>query len=76
MPLNNALEVDQIFDEISYLKGSSVIRMLSSELGLKTFLAGVSTYLKKHVYSNATTEDLWAALGEASGRDVSALMVS
>jgi len=44
------MEIDQIFDAISYLKGSSVIRMLSGHLGQETFLAGVSDYLKAHAY--------------------------
>lgn len=50
MPVKNALEVDQIFDHISYLKGSSVIRMLSTHLGRETFLRGVAQYLKSHAY--------------------------
>ena len=74
MPVRNALEVDQIFDHISYLKGSSVIRMLSTHLGQETFLKGVSNYLKEHAYKNAKTKDLWAALSEASGTDVAAFM--
>lgn len=74
VPVRNALEVDQIFDAISYLKGSSVIRMLSSYLGNETFLKGVSNYLKKHQYSNAKTSDLWSALSEASGQDINKFM--
>lgn len=50
VPVKNALEVDQIFDHISYLKGSSVIRMLSDHLGRETFLRGVADYLKSHAY--------------------------
>ena len=50
VPVRNALEVDQIFDHISYLKGSSVIRMLSHYLGQETFLRGVADYLKTHAY--------------------------
>lgn len=50
VPVKDVLEVDQIFDAISYLKGSSVIKMLSSHLGVSTFLSGVSDYLKKHQY--------------------------
>lgn len=42
--------MDQIFDHISYLKGSSVIRMLSVHLGRDTFLRGVADYLKSHAY--------------------------
>lgn len=74
MPVRNALEVDQIFDHISYLKGSSVIRMLSSHLGQEVFLKGVSDYLKIHAYGNARTDDLWDALSKASGQDVKAFM--
>ncbi|KAL3713102.1 hypothetical protein TMatcc_001805 [Talaromyces marneffei ATCC 18224] len=74
VPVKNALEVDQIFDHISYLKGSSVIRMLSSHLGQDVFIKGVSDYLKKHAYGNATTNDLWSALSKASNLDVNALM--
>ena len=68
------MEVEQIFDAISYLKGSSMIRMLSSYIGVDVFLKGISAYLKKHAYGNATTNDLWAALGEASGKDINSFM--
>jgi aminopeptidase N len=74
VPVRNALEVDQIFDHISYLKGSSVIRMLSDHLGRQTFLRGVADYLKKHAYGNATTNDLWSALCQASNQDVHKFM--
>jgi aminopeptidase N len=74
VPVRNALEVDQIFDSISYLKGSSVIRMLASHLGVETFLHGVGDYLQAHKYQNATTSDLWSALSKASGKDVNTFM--
>jgi len=48
--------------------------MLSSYLSVETFLNGVSKYLQKHAYGNATTEDLWAALSEEAGTDVAAFM--
>lgn len=74
VPVYDGLEVDQIFDHISYLKGSSVIRMLSAHLGENVFLQGVADYLQKHQYSNATTNDLWSALSKASGQDVNSFM--
>ncbi|KAF2016445.1 hypothetical protein BU24DRAFT_433443 [Aaosphaeria arxii CBS 175.79] len=74
VPVYDGLEVDQIFDHISYLKGSSVIRMLSAHLGEKVFLQGVADYLKAHKYSNATTNDLWSALSNASGKDINSFM--
>ncbi|KAK5123334.1 hypothetical protein LTR85_002765 [Meristemomyces frigidus] len=63
-----------IFDAISYLKGASIVRMLSAHMSDKVFLQGVANYLKKHAYGNARTDDLWTALSEASGQDVSQLM--
>lgn len=72
--IKDALEVDQVFDAISYLKGCAVIRMLAAHLGVKTFLSGVVSYLKAHEYSNATTYDLWSALSLSSGEDVKAFM--
>ncbi|KAK3937484.1 peptidase family M1-domain-containing protein [Diplogelasinospora grovesii] len=72
--VRDALEVNQIFDKISYLKGCSMIRMLAAQLGVKTFLKGIAIYLKKNAYGNAKTKALWDALSEASGKDVNGLM--
>lgn len=74
VPVKSALDIDQIFDHISYLKGASVIRMISNQLTDKVFVKGVSNYLKKHSYANATTVDLWTALSEVSGVDVNKIM--
>ena len=74
VPVKDALEVDQIFDAISYLKGCTVIRMLAGHLGTETFLDGVSAYIKTHAYGNATTNDLWAALSQVSGKNVKEFM--
>ena len=49
--VKNALEIGQIFDAISYFKGSSVIRMLSGHLGVDVFLRGISGFLKTPAYS-------------------------
>jgi aminopeptidase N len=74
VPVRDALDVNQIFDSISYLKGCSAIRMLANHLGVETFLKGVSNYLKAHAYGNAKTKALWDALSEASGKDVNDIM--
>ncbi|GJD04634.1 peptidase family M1 [Colletotrichum higginsianum] len=74
VPVKDALDVNQIFDHISYLKGCSAIRMLANHLGVDTFLKGVSNYLKAHQYGNAKTKALWDALADASGKDVNKLM--
>ncbi|KAF9429405.1 Aminopeptidase 2 mitochondrial, partial [Entomortierella beljakovae] len=74
VPCKHPHEIHQIFDHISYYKGASCIRMLSSWLGLDVFLEGIRIYIKKHAYKNTSTEDLWAALTEASGMDVGQFM--
>ncbi|ETS77466.1 hypothetical protein PFICI_11340 [Pestalotiopsis fici W106-1] len=74
VPVRDALDVNQIFDHISYLKGCSVLRMLVNHLGVEKFLKGVSIYLSKHTYGNAKTEALWDGLREASGADIDSLM--
>ncbi|QIX00043.1 hypothetical protein AMS68_005560 [Peltaster fructicola] len=70
VPVKRADEINQIFDAISYSKGSCVLRMISKYLGEETFLEGIRRYLKKHAYGNTTTGDLWASLSDASGKDV------
>jgi aminopeptidase 2 len=42
IPVNKPSEINQIFDAISYSKGASVIRVISSFLGTDVFLKGVS----------------------------------
>jgi puromycin-sensitive aminopeptidase len=67
-------EIDEIFDDISYRKGSSVIRMLAAYIGAETFRTGLVQYIKQHSYKNATTQDLWKALEKVSGQPVQTLM--
>ncbi|RDA91051.1 hypothetical protein CP533_6116 [Ophiocordyceps camponoti-saundersi (nom. inval.)] len=76
VPVKRADEINQIFDAISYSKGSCVLRMISVYLGEDTFLDGVRRYLKKHAYGNTQTGDLWAALSEASGKPVQDIMTA
>jgi aminopeptidase 2 len=42
--------------------------MLANYVGEEAFTRGVSLYLKKHLYSNAVTKDLWDGISEATGR--------
>jgi tricorn protease interacting factor F2/3 len=69
-------EVREIFDEISYNKGGTVLRMLENFLGEKNFRNGLKSYLTKHKYGNATTEDLWDALEKVSRKPVRKMMNS
>jgi len=73
-PVDSPEEIDQIFDEISYGKGASVLRMLEGFLGHEAFRQGVHDYLVKFQYGNARSEDLWAALEAAAHQPISDLM--
>ncbi|KAI2509760.1 metalloaminopeptidase [Fragilaria crotonensis] len=67
-------EIQDIFDAISYAKGASLIRMISSYIGFDIFMEGLKIYLQRHAYGNATTDMLWQALEEASNKPVAKLM--
>lgn len=74
VPVHRAEDINQIFDAISYSKGSAVLRMISKYLGEEAFIEGVRRYIKKHAWGNTQTSDLWNALGDASGKDVAHVM--
>src|SRR5258708_39936546 len=69
-PIATEAEANSAFDDITYKKGQSFLRMLESFLGEDVFREGIRRYMAAHVYSNTTTTDLWNALSEASGKPV------
>ena len=69
-PVLSEADAMQAFDEITYQKGQAFLRMLESWLGEDAFRDGLRAYFKKHAYGNTTTEDLWTALENASGKQV------
>uniref|UniRef100_A0A914E5I1 Aminopeptidase n=1 Tax=Acrobeloides nanus TaxID=290746 RepID=A0A914E5I1_9BILA len=64
-PIENAEDVNEVFDAITYDKGGSVLRMIRSIMGEEYFQKGLTTYLNKYRYSNADHTDLWNTLSEA-----------
>jgi aminopeptidase 2 len=48
--------------------------MLSDFVGEKGFTKGVSIYLKKRLYGNSVTRDLWDGIAEATGIDIVGMM--
>jgi len=69
-PIATEAEANSAFDDITYKKGQSFLRMLESFLGQDVFRDGVRRYMDAHKYSNSTTADLWNALSEASKKPV------
>jgi aminopeptidase N len=63
-------EANSAFDDITYKKGQSFLRMLESFLGEDVFRDGIRRYIAAHKYSNTTTADLWNALSGASNKSV------
>src|SRR6266487_3275323 len=69
-PIATEAEANSAFDDITYKKGQSFLRMLESFLGQDVFRDGIRRYMATHKFSNATTADLWNALSEASKKPI------
>ncbi|KAH9923984.1 leucyl aminopeptidase [Epithele typhae] len=66
--------INQIFDRLSYAKAASILRMLCKHVGEDLFIKGVSIYLKKHMYANSVTRDLWEGIQESTNIDIPKMM--
>jgi puromycin-sensitive aminopeptidase len=66
----NADQATENFDAITYEKGGAILRMIEGYLGADKFRDGIRDYMKKHAFANATQDDLWNALGRASGQPI------
>jgi len=75
IPVHHPDEISTIFDpSIVYAKGGRLLYMLKNYIGDEAFRKGLQRYFKKHAYKNTRGADLWAALSEASGKDIGAFM--
>lgn len=63
--VNTPAQISEMFDSISYSKGASVIRMLSSFLTEDLFKKGLASYLQTFSYKSTTYLDLWEHLQKA-----------
>lgn len=71
--VENARQAAERFDVITYWKGAGVVRMIEGFLGAESFRAGVRSYLRRYAEKNATADDFWRELDQASGRDVTTI---
>jgi tricorn protease interacting factor F2/3 len=67
-------DIDELFDEISYDKGGSVLRMIEGYLGGEKFQKAIRNYIRMFQYQNTVARDLWDRFEEASG-DLTAEMI-
>jgi aminopeptidase N len=63
-------EAEDAFDPITYDKGAAVMGMLEAWIGPEAMQKGLRAHIAAHANGVATADDLIAALGEASGKDV------
>lgn len=59
-------QASQAFDGITYGKGAAVIAMLEDYVGEDAWREGVRSYIGRHAYGNAATDDLWQAMEQAA----------
>ncbi|OGK09852.1 hypothetical protein A2767_01500 [Candidatus Roizmanbacteria bacterium RIFCSPHIGHO2_01_FULL_35_10] len=74
--VNKISEIDELFDEIAYEKGGSILRMLDLYLGEEVFMNGLRKYIKKYQYKNAEAQDLWNSLENTAEKPVVKIMQS
>ncbi|XP_063176496.1 endoplasmic reticulum aminopeptidase 1-like isoform X2 [Chroicocephalus ridibundus] len=55
-------QILEMFDSVSYEKGSCVLNMLRDYLTADVFKAGLVQYLQKYSYQNTKNEDLWNSM--------------
>jgi len=69
-------EINELFDGIAYGKTAAVLRMVEHWVGEEPFRNGISAYLKKYSWSNATGEDFWTTMAQTTKRPVDRVMTS
>ncbi|XP_071520248.1 aminopeptidase N-like [Panulirus ornatus] len=68
-PVQDPDEIKRNFDQLSYSKGASIIRMMSHFLTEATFRRGLTNFLRTLAFDNAGPDDLWQFLTEAAHED-------
>ena len=61
---------EQMFDAVSYQKGSRILHMLRRTVGDEAFFASLNLYLKRNSFKTAEIGDLRMAFEEVTGRDL------
>ncbi|TFW19878.1 M1 family peptidase [Massilia arenosa] len=63
-------QASQAFDDITYQKGESVIRMLENYVGEDAWRNGVRSYMKQYAYSNTVSDNLWQHIEKAAKKPI------
>lgn len=63
-------DVEDMFDQVSYQKGSLILHMLRNYLGDEAFFAGLNKYLVDNLYGTGEAHKLRLAMEAVSGKDL------
>ncbi|NWW42573.1 ERAP1 aminopeptidase, partial [Pedionomus torquatus] len=61
-PVEDPAQILEMFDNVSYEKGSCILNMLRDFMTADAFKAGLVQYLQKYSYQNTKNEDLWNSM--------------
>ncbi|NXJ98090.1 ERAP1 aminopeptidase, partial [Corythaixoides concolor] len=68
-PVEDPAQILEMFDNVSYEKGSCILNMLRDYLTADVFKAGLVQYLQKYSYQNTKNEDLWTSMTNANDQN-------
>lgn len=72
--VNTPSTIKEIFDTITYQKGSSIIKMLVENVGEKKFRQSIRLYIKRYAYGTTTTNNLWDCIEKITKKDITGMM--
>src|SRR5690606_36861284 len=64
------MDREEMFDVVSYQKGSRVLHMLRKTIGDEAFFKALNLYLTRHAYKTAEIHELRLCVEEVTGRDM------
>ncbi|XP_047197366.1 endoplasmic reticulum aminopeptidase 1b [Hippoglossus stenolepis] len=68
-PVENPMQIQEMFDDVSYDKGACILNMLRDFLTPEAFEIGIIKYLKRFSYQNTVNSHLWESLTNICSSD-------
>lgn len=68
-PVENPAQIREMFDDVSYDKGSCILNMLRDYISADAFKSGIVHYLQTYSYKNTKNEDLWNSMASICPTD-------
>ncbi|XP_029428704.1 leucyl-cystinyl aminopeptidase [Rhinatrema bivittatum] len=61
------VQIEEMFDSLSYVKGASILLMLKTFLWEEVFWHAIVDYLHSHPYGSTKSDDLWDSMNKITG---------